>query len=520
MEKGSQTVRWPGKPISIRWGLLRSFIILILISSVTVLVLMSIRAHRTERNLSEQLITKGMLHGVRELDRFFQPANVGTQMAVQWGRAGKLDLTGVIGGGAGSTTQHQIEAAAGINSLLLPYILFHPEISSVQVANSRGDGFLILQFKSGRIVNRVISRDTWGDQTLWFDVDKDGRPYSFEWKNVDYDPRKREWYRCANDSPYGTIHWTEPYIFFTTRDLGITSSAKWRYDGMEYFIAYDVLLSAVTDFTQSESRRISPNAQMVIVTDDRRAVGLPPHKLFSDEESIRNAFLLPMEKFPTPEIKDALGKLAGLKHTGRDIFNFTSDGTDWWGGVQVYPLGKHRNLWIGVIVPNKDLLEGITVLRIYLLVATLIALGAALVYSLLLARSYSRPLEALAAQSHRIRDLDFRSDEKIEVRFSEFKQLGEAQEQSLKALQSFSRYVPIELVQELISHGEVAKIGGKTKILTILFTDIEGFTKIAESMEPEILVKHMAGYFQTMIDILHNHGATVDKIVGDAVVAF
>jgi adenylate cyclase len=66
----------------------------------------------------------------------------------------------------------------------------------------------------------------------------------------------------------------------------------------------------------------------------------------------------------------------------------------------------------------------------------------------------------------------------------------------------------------------VAKIGGRIEILTVLFTDIAGFTSISESMHPEALTQHLAEYFQALIDILQEHSATVDKIVGDAIVAF
>ena len=71
-----------------------------------------------------------------------------------------------------------------------------------------------------------------------------------------------------------------------------------------------------------------------------------------------------------------------------------------------------------------------------------------------------------------------------------------------------------------MAKGEVARIGGHTETLTILFTDIAGFTNISEGMSPEALTNHLAEYFQAMIDALHHHGATVDKIVGDAIVAF
>ncbi|MDD2901378.1 MAG: adenylate/guanylate cyclase domain-containing protein [Syntrophales bacterium] len=515
------------KPITIRFSLLRSFMLLILVSSLTVLLLTTIRAYRTENELSEKLITEGTQQATQELDRFFQPVNKNTLLAARWGLAGKLNLAGVVGGPPGKITKKQLQAAFRINSLLLPIMQLFPEMSSLQVANARGDGFLIIRLEGGRIRNRVVSRERWGTQTLWFDLDEQSRPQSPEWKEVDYEPRKRAWYVGLKDLSAGEIFWTEPYIFFTTKDLGITASVKWNEGGLEYVFAVDILLKSITEFTQRESNQLSKNSQTAVYTKTWKAVGLPRHQRFRDPESIRLALLCSVEELQIPELRAAVkegetNKAVGkaLEKSGKAIFSYDSGGETWWAGVTAYPLGKRRHLWIGILVPNYDLLEGISQLRLYLLAATAVALLAALAYSFLLARSYSRPLEALAIQSRRIGDLDFHTDAKIEAKLHEFKQLEEAQAQALAALQSFSRYVPLEVVKELVGKGEVARIGGRTEILTILFSDIANFTHISETMSPEALTNHMAEYFQNMIDTLHRHAATVDKMVGDAIVAF
>ncbi len=516
-----------GKTISIRWSLLRSFVVLILLSSLTVLLLMAIRARQTEKELSEKLINRGTLQATQELDRFFQPVNINALIAARWGLAGKLNLAKILAGPPGKLTPSQLQAVTRLNTLLVPLMVLFPDMSSLQVANARGDGFLIIRLENGRIRNRVVSRQTWGTQTLWFDVDQEGRPESPEWQGVDYEPRTRAWYVGLKDLPDAEVLWTEPYIFFTTKDLGITASVKWHDQGMEYVFAVDILLTSITDFTQRDTTQLSKHSQTAIYTKDWRVVGLPRHAKFRDQESIRQSLLLHIDKIQIPELKAAVKEVNAekeigqtIRKSGKGIFSYESQGDNWWAGVTSYPLGQGRQLWIGILVPNNDLLEGITQLRIYLLTATLVTLLAALAYSFLLARSYSRPLEALAAQSRRISDLDFRADAKIEAKLHEFKQLGEAQAQSLAALQSFSRYVPIEIVKELVAKGEVARIGGHTATLTILFTDIAAFTNISEGMSPEALTNHLARYFQAMIDALHHHGATVDKIVGDAIVAF
>jgi len=165
-----------GKTISIRWSLLRSFVVLILLSSLTVLLLMAIRARQTEKELSEKLINRGTLQATQELDRFFQPVNINALIAARWGLAGKLNLAQIVAGPPGKLTPKQIEAVTRLNTLLAPLMALFPDMSSLQVANARGDGFLIIRLENGRIRNRVVSRQTWGTQTLWFDVDQEGRP--------------------------------------------------------------------------------------------------------------------------------------------------------------------------------------------------------------------------------------------------------------------------------------------------------------------------------------------------------
>jgi adenylate cyclase len=258
----------------------------------------------------------------------------------------------------------------------------------------------------------------------------------------------------------------------------------------------------------------------VIVTDNRRLIGLPRDPRFKDSETARKSFLLPAAELGLPELTAAFQTAEGQSPAEKGLFQYRSGSESWWAGFRMFSLGDALRLWIGVLVPDEDLLEGVRQQRIYLLIGTVVTLAAALLYSLMLARSYSRPLEGLAAQSRRIQDLDFRSDEKIDAKLREFKQLAQAQAQSLAALQSFARYVPVDVVRELMAKGEVARIGGRKETVTVLFMDIAGFTTIAESLSPEALTNHMAAYFQAMIEILQTHGATVDKLVGDAIMAF
>ena len=86
--------------------------------------------------------------------------------------------------------------------------------------------------------------------------------------------------------------------------------------------------------------------------------------------------------------------------------------------------------------------------------------------------------------------------------------------------EAFSHYLSPALVDELVEHPEQLNVGGERRDLTYLFTDLANFTSFTEKTEPAILVPLLNEYLGAMCGILFKHGATMDKIVGDAVVGF
>jgi len=81
---------------------------------------------------------------------------------------------------------------------------------------------------------------------------------------------------------------------------------------------------------------------------------------------------------------------------------------------------------------------------------------------------------------------------------------------------TFSHYLAPAVVEELVAHPEKLRLGGERREITALFSDIAGFTTTSESMAPEELVHVLNEYFSETCDVVLRHGATIDKIVGDA----
>lgn len=86
--------------------------------------------------------------------------------------------------------------------------------------------------------------------------------------------------------------------------------------------------------------------------------------------------------------------------------------------------------------------------------------------------------------------------------------------------QTFSKFVTKTVVDELLRHPEKIKLGGEKKILTVLFSDVRGFTTLSEKLTPEQLVEHLNEYLQAMTDIVFKYDGTLDKYVGDELMAF
>jgi len=84
-----------------------------------------------------------------------------------------------------------------------------------------------------------------------------------------------------------------------------------------------------------------------------------------------------------------------------------------------------------------------------------------------------------------------------------------------KVKNTFKRYVSKQVVDELLGDDGKLNLGGEQREVTILFTDIRGFTSMSEKMKPERVVSTLNEYFSDMIDIVFKHNGTLDKIIGD-----
>lgn len=84
----------------------------------------------------------------------------------------------------------------------------------------------------------------------------------------------------------------------------------------------------------------------------------------------------------------------------------------------------------------------------------------------------------------------------------------------------FGQYVPPDLVKEMANNPEAINLKGESREMTVLFSDIRGFTNISEGLDPQQLTLLMNEFLTPMTKIIHEHRGTIDKYMGDAIMAF
>ena len=85
---------------------------------------------------------------------------------------------------------------------------------------------------------------------------------------------------------------------------------------------------------------------------------------------------------------------------------------------------------------------------------------------------------------------------------------------------ALGKYLPKEMAEEILEHPQLLSLHGEKKELFVLFSDLEGFTKMSHAIPPEMVAKLLNRYLDLLSDVVLEHGGVIDKFVGDAVVAF
>jgi adenylate cyclase len=151
----------------------------------------------------------------------------------------------------------------------------------------------------------------------------------------------------------------------------------------------------------------------------------------------------------------------------------------------------------------------------------LAAMAAAVIVAILLGKRLSRPIQAIAGQATRIADFDLDGVTPLpRSRIKELDDHASAFNAMLIGLRAFSTYIPRSLVAKLVRTGEIGIAEPRETIVTVMFTDIADFTALSEQMDAAESAKLLNRHFAILCRAVDAHGGTVDKFLGDGMMAF
>ena len=179
-----------------------------------------------------------------------------------------------------------------------------------------------------------------------------------------------------------------------------------------------------------------------------------------------------------------------------------------------------RRYRIAAAVPIVELSADLQVLLERAALAAAVAVGLAVVGALLAALLLSRSLSRIAGKTERIRRLDFSDRVPVVSRITEIARLSDSVERMREGLEVFGRYVSKDLVHQIMRSPETAGVGGTRREITVMFTDIEGFSLLSETMEPELLTSRLSRYFDVLGSAISANHGMIDKYIGDSIMAF
>ena len=404
----------------------------------------------------------------------------------------------------------------------------YPHIQILYIGYSDGDFYEVLSFK-GRdkeelqeninapedaefgILRQFTPSGREKPVRLWKFLNKAHQTIgSMKQEHTGYDPRTRPWYLNAHSAP-GSVK-TDPYLFSNIKKMGFTISRK--IDGkVSGVLGADILLDEMARFLEETGDKTSG---LIFIFNEQLEMTAAPLSLYREENTSKPE----LQDFGNPEIRGFIDYL-GTNPLQEDMeLVLEKDNHKYLIKIQKLPEVYSNNEYLFFAVPEEIILgpAGETAKQTAIISSLIFIIAFPIIF--LISRHISYPINKLEAEAIAIRNLNLKDDIEVFSRISEVNNLSSEMAAMKRGLRSFNRYVPSKLVKRLIESGAEETIGGESRELTILFSDIEGFTTIAESSTPEELMKRLSDYFEILSAEIRKREGTVDKFIGDAVMAF
>jgi adenylate cyclase len=332
----------------------------------------------------------------------------------------------------------------------------------------------------------------------------------------DYDPRWRPWYQGAVDTE--DLFWTRAYAHADTGEPVVTAARTIRGPAGEVLgvVSATLALSRLNRYL----RKLSASKAIVFVADERdRLIAVSEGQLPIDRSDPTALRLPSVNDAPIAAVAE-FGESARASAPESGLHRILVQESPFLAVAQALTPVAGRQWTVGAVVEEASVLAEV---RRSFGTSAVVAAGAIILFVLLglaLARTMAGPLVAIAQETRRIQRLELDDRRLRPSRFEEIADIQDAYTNLKTGLRAFEKYVPGRLVRTLLAERVDPEPGGREQDVTLFFSDIRGFTSFAHSVTTEELSEVLSQYLQAIVDEIDRTGGTVDKFVGDGVMAF
>jgi class 3 adenylate cyclase len=220
-----------------------------------------------------------------------------------------------------------------------------------------------------------------------------------------------------------------------------------------------------------------------------------------------------------PDVREAHRRHA---RNGADSFVFQSpaNGEDLIAAFANFPGGFGQPWQVITLTPIDDFVGTLKKTNRLMMVVIIVLTMVELFFIYFASRRLSRPVENVSRQLQAIEGLNFDTPARPPSNIQEIARLESAAALLRTSLKSFSSFVPLDVVRQLIRSGIPLTLGVEPRFLTVFFSDLENFSSHSETLAPNDLLIQISTYLEQVSAAISQEGGTVDKFIGDGVMAF
>jgi len=235
-----------------------------------------------------------------------------------------------------------------------------------------------------------------------------------------------------------------------------------------------------------------------------------------ENEKLRIATLADIDD---PEVREAHRQHARI---GTDSFVFRSptNGEDLMAAFANFPGGFGQPWQVITLTPIDDFVGTLKATNRLMMVIIVVLTAVELFFIYFASSRLSRPVENVSRQLQAIESLDFDAPALRPSNIREIARLESAASLLRTSLRSFSSFVPLDVVRQLIKSGIPLTLGVEPRFITVFFSDLENFSSHSESLAPADLLAQISTYLEQVSGAIAEEGGTVDKFIGDGIMAF